>query len=237
MKIQNIIVLLVLASSNLFAQQKNFIDQPYLETTATKETFVIPDRIYLSIQISERDTKGKISVEELEQQMNTKLKEIGIDTSKKLFLSDISSNFKKHLLRSKDVLKNKNYTLLVHDAVCAAKAMVALEEMNISNVRIDRIAYSKIESLKLELKQKAMLKAKSQAELLVTSLGQQIKRAIYISDQNPVNYNQHDLFNNNQHLEEVVVTGLGSSSKRKFVDINFKKIKVSSTVAVKFAIE
>ena len=51
---------------NIFSQEKNFIDLPYLETSAKCDTLVTPDRIFLKIVISEKDTKGKISVEELE---------------------------------------------------------------------------------------------------------------------------------------------------------------------------
>ena len=36
-----------------YAQSKNFIDQPYLETTAKVDSLVKPDRIYLSILIQE----------------------------------------------------------------------------------------------------------------------------------------------------------------------------------------
>ena len=40
------------------AQEKNFIDQPYIETLTNVDTLVSPDRIYLKIILSERDTKG-----------------------------------------------------------------------------------------------------------------------------------------------------------------------------------
>ncbi|MFT7250898.1 MAG: lysozyme, partial [Flavobacterium sp.] len=45
-----------------FAQTKNFIDLPYIETSAKVDTLVVPDKIYLNIMITEKDTKGKISV-------------------------------------------------------------------------------------------------------------------------------------------------------------------------------
>lgn len=41
------------------SQNKNFIDQPYVETTSKADTLIIPDRIYLNIVISEKDTRGK----------------------------------------------------------------------------------------------------------------------------------------------------------------------------------
>ena len=82
MKNIGLTLILVLLTLQSYSQTKNFIDQPYLETTSVVDTLVVPDRIYLSILITEADTKGKISVEELENRMNTKLITLGIDTKK-----------------------------------------------------------------------------------------------------------------------------------------------------------
>ena len=89
---------LITISLQGFSQQKNFIDQPYVETNATVDTLINPDRIFLNILITEKDTKGKTSVEELENKMAEKLKTLGIDLDKQLYLSDLSSNFKKYFL-------------------------------------------------------------------------------------------------------------------------------------------
>ena len=89
-----ITLFLIISSLTSYGQSKNFIDQPYLETTARVDTLVIPDRIYLSILITEADTKGKTSVEKLENKMADKLKTLGIDIEKQLTLTDLGSNFK-----------------------------------------------------------------------------------------------------------------------------------------------
>jgi lysozyme len=57
-----IVISLILLSAKSFAQTKNFIDLPYIETSAKVDTLVVPDKIYLNIMITEKDTKGKISV-------------------------------------------------------------------------------------------------------------------------------------------------------------------------------
>jgi hypothetical protein len=81
--------------SNVFSQTKNFIDQPYIETQSKVDTLVSPDKIYLNILISEKDSKGKISVEKLEHQKANKLVSLGVNLKKQLQLSDVASNFKK----------------------------------------------------------------------------------------------------------------------------------------------
>lgn len=218
-----------------YSQEKNFIDQAYLETNAIVDTLVVPDRIYLSILITEKDTRGRTSVEELENRMNTKLIALGIDTKKQLTLSDVTSNFKSYFLKGKDVLKNKAYTLLVYDAKTAGKVIVGLESIEISNVHLNKMEYSKIEELKIELKQKAVLKAKMQAESMLKPLNQKIGKALFISD---LNSNITNLLQGK--AAGIQIRGYNSNYKaREYqpVDIEFEKIKIESAITIKFGIE
>ena len=223
-----ILTLTILISNTIWSQTKNFIDQPYIETKAKVDTLVTPDRIYLSILINEQDSKGKISVEEQENKMANKLKSMGIDLDKQLTLSDLGSNFKKYFLKNQDIQKNKSYSLLVYDAKVAGDVIHSLEKIGISNVDLERTEYSKMNGLLLELKSKAISKAKLQAEYLVKPLDQKVGSALYISDK----YNQ--VYRSKQ-LDDVVVTGYGGKNKEyNSIDIEFKKLEVSSEVNVKF---
>ena len=234
MKKINLTAALFLFTVLSIAQTKNFIDQAYLETTASVDTLVVPDLIYLSILITEKDTKGKTSVEELENKMNTKLKSLGIDTKKQLSLSDVATNFKQYFLKRTDVLKNKAYTLLVYDAVTAGKVIVALEQIDIANVLLTKTEYSMMEELKILLYQKAVSKAKIQAEAMLKPLDQQLGKAIYISDMNA--------YRSNQYMGKaagIQIRGMAESDAVRFdpIDIEFDKIMIESMIKVNFAIE
>ena len=234
MKTVYLVLGLFLATNVTYAQTKNFIDQPYLETTAIVDTLIKPDIIYLDILIREKDEKNKISVEELEERMAEKLNSIGINLQTQLSLSDLSSNFKKYFLKQKDIVKTKAYSLKVFDASTAGQVIVALEEIGISNVSLDKTEYSKIEELNLELKSKAVFKAKRQAEYLLAPLNQKITKALFVTDK----YYQRNNYNGD--LEEIVFIGYGSS-KRKLeaspIEIEFKPIKVEAEVTIRFGIE
>lgn len=215
-----------------FSQSKNFIDQPYIETRAKVDTLVSPDRIYLSFLIAESDTKGKISVEELENKMAETLKSLGINLEKQLMLNDIASNFKKYLLKQQDVLKTKAYTLIVYDGLTAGKVIVALEKINIANVNLEKTEYSKIEELQLKLKSQAIIKAKKQAETMLTAINQKAGKAIYIADEN--------LFYSGDAMGRDMGIQMAYASKVKEyepIEIEFEKIKVESTIRVNFLIE
>lgn len=227
---RSLVILLLITGFKNYGQNKNFIDQPYLETTARVDTLVIPDRIYLSIRITEADTKGKISVEKLENKMADKLKSLGIDTEKQLTLSDLASNFKKYFLRKADVQKDKEYSLLVYDAVMAGKVILGLESIGISNVNLTKTEYSKLENLKIILRQDAVKAAKRQAEAMVLPLDQKLGSALYVSDLNTGIQNRYQ-----GRIAEVQMFKEGDTDQP--IEIEFEKIKVESTVNVKFSIQ
>jgi len=236
MNMKSILTLALISQSFIgWTQTKNFIDQPFVETAAQVDTLITPDRIYLNILILEKDTKGKISVEELESKMESALKNLGIDTKKNLTLNDVASNFKKYFLKSQDVLKSKSYTLMVADAKIAGSVIIELEVLEISNVLLDRTEYSEIEHLKLILKSMAIRKAKKQAEYMVAPLNQKAGVAIHISDHSDNSVGRAL----SGRVPGIQIRGYSSVKRKEFkpADIEFEKIKVESSVFVKFKLE
>ena len=169
---------------NLFSAQKNFLDQPYIEVSASVDTLVVPDRIYVSITLNEADSKNKKSVEEQEKQLETILKQLKINTDKDLSVLDYSSNFKKYFLKGQNILKTKKYSLLVRDAYTLGNVIISLEEAGISNTEVEKVEYSKSKELLLELKSEAVKRSRITADKLVKPLNQKAGKALYISDMN-----------------------------------------------------
>lgn len=230
-----ILVFGLLFSVLVYGQNIDLISVPHIQTKATFTTEVTPDKITLSILLSESDSKGKISVEELEKKMEEVLKTNGIDIGKQLTLRDVSSNFQNYFLKKSDVQKAKYYNLEVYNAGVVGKLLRELAENQISNVRLVKAEYSKIEELKIELKGKAVAKAKRQAEEMTKAVNQKVGAAIFISD-----------------LETSYVTYLGANAMYKSQgenenvyrdgvdfekEISFEKIKVDATVTVYFKLE
>lgn len=213
-----------------FSQSKNFLDIPYLETSARVDTLITPDKIFLNITIQEKDSKGRRSVEEQENKMAKSLEALGIDIEKQLVIKDLSSNFKKYFLRQKEVLKSKQYSLLVHSGKKAGEAMAALEKLGIANTYLEKTEYSKMEELELELKSQAVAKAKKKAEALTVPLGQKVGSAIHIQDTSTPYYPRY-----NQPRMEMKAMAMDAGQAQP-LDIDFEKIKVETSVNVKFKI-
>lgn len=215
------------------AQMKDFIDQPYIEVAGNADTSVTPNEIYIQIEISEKDTKNRTSVEELERNMFNALKAMGIDVEKNLTTSDISSNFKNYFLRGKEVLKSKQYMLKVKDAVTASKVFMKLEDLGISNSSIDHVDYSDMEKIRNLMRTRAIENAKTRALALTKPLNQEVGPAIYISDNE--SYIMHPMMQ--AKLAGIQIRGEANASDQELPQIDFEKIKISANINAKFILK
>ena len=222
---------------NLFSAQKNFLDQPYIEVSATADTLVVPDRIYVSITLNEADSKNKKSVEEQEKQLETILKKLKINTDKDLSVLGYSSDFKKYFLKGQNILKTKKYSLLVRDAYTLGNVIISLEEAGISNTEVEKVEYSKYKELLLELKSEAVKRSRITADKLVKPLNQKAGKALYISDTNYGGIEDYEYaIVRDLALQEIEYKKEGASEEflRK---LDFQKIKFSTTVYVKYQLD
>ena len=222
---------------NLFSAQKNFLDQPYIEVSASVDTLVVPDRIYVSITLNEADSKNKKSVEEQEKQLETILKKLKINTDKDLSVLGYSSDFKKYFLKGQNILKTKKYSLLVRDAYTLGNVIISLEEAGISNTEVEKVEYSKSKELLLELKSEAVKKSRITADKLVKPLNQKAGKALYISDTNYGGIGDYELTTNEIFSLQEMDYKKGSASEEFLRKLDFQKIKFSTTVYVKYQLD
>lgn len=212
--------------------ERNFIDQPYIEVNGRNEIEIVPDRIYLTIVLSEKDNKSKLSIAELEKVMFASLKKIGIDVSADLQLKDFSSSFKNQFILKTDIILSKEYQLVVHDGNTVGKVMAELEKAGISNVTFIKAEHSKIEQYRKEVKANAMKSAKENAEILATSIGQTIGKAIYIQEQ------YINIYAPRSEKRTAMLAGaMINDAEPAEEPIDFEKIKLEYSVLVRFILQ
>lgn len=223
------LVLCLLVTVWSYAQNLDYSKIPQLQTQATYTQEVYADKITLSITLSEANTNGKVSVETLEQRMKKVLLDNDIDLQKQLTLTNMASDFRDYFLKKTDVQKVKNYELEIYDALTAGKIFMGLESQEISNVRLLKTEYSKLEELKIELKGKAVEKAKRQAEEMLKGLDQELGSAIFISDMETKMYPMVNSMNRAAMLYAESQNDMSGG-----IDVNFDKIRVEALVTVYF---
>lgn len=213
------------------SQYKNFIDQPHIEVNGNADTLVTPNEIYIRIFISEKDTKDKISIEDMERNMVKALKSLGLNTEKDLTTIDMSSNFKHYLLKTKDVLKSKQYMLKVTNAVTATRVFIGLEAIGIANTSIDHVDHSEVESIKNIMRSRAIENAKSRATALTKPLNQLVGLAIHISD------NENFYANRMQQQDVGIAYSMSTNNTEELPQIDFEKIRIVSNINAKFILK
>ncbi len=231
MKIIFLTAILFFSFFSAKSQYKNFIDQPHIEVNGNADTLVTPNEIYIRILISEKDTKDKISIEDMERKIVNTLKSLGIDTEKDLTTNDISSNFKFYFLKSKDVLKTKQYILKVKDAVTASKVFIGLEDIAVSNTSIDRVDHSDLENIKNIMRSRAIENAKSRATALTKPLNQVVGAAIHITD------NENFYVNRMQQQDIGIAYSIANKNAEELPKIEFEKIRIVSNINAKFILK
>ncbi|MBL0327116.1 MAG: SIMPL domain-containing protein [Cytophagaceae bacterium] len=228
------LILSTIFLSDAFGQVKNFIDQPYIEVAGEADTLVTPNRIYLKIIISEKDSRDKISIEELEEKMLTSLKTLNINIEEDLTTRDELSNYKSYFLKNKDILKSKEYILIVKEAATASGVLLELENIGISNISIEKTEHSDFEKFMNYCRTKAIKNAYDKATAMTRPISQSIGNAIHIFD------NEAKFDNGFEGaLHGVVVSGYSNKNKKKYEQpkIEFEKIKISAFVSVKFVLK
>jgi uncharacterized protein YggE len=229
-------LLLILTSCEIIAQtgEKNFIDQNYIEVTGKSEMEIVPNQIYIKVLISEKDTKNKTTVPELEKLMLQKLQDIGIDLLNDISIKDIASNFKYYVLSKNEVLLSKQYQIIVKDGKTAGQVFIELEKIGVSNVSIEKLDNDKMDEYYKEVKKSAIKAARDKAEFLAIAINQNIGKAIFIQEQanRPVSYSQANL-----RISNVTMSSVDSNQSGSELEYEFEKIKIEFSVLCRFELK
>jgi uncharacterized protein YggE len=241
-KIKQLLTMAFLLTTILTFGQTNTTkteEQPYIEVTGTAEKEVIPDEIYIGIIIRERYiNKLKVTIEEQEDKLKSAVKSLGIDLTN-LYLSDANADYVKIRWQKKDVLTKKDYTLKVSNATTVGQVFQELEKLEITDAFISKVSHSKIDSLRKEVRIMAIKAAKDKADYLLTAIGDQTGKPLIITESPQTIYRSeiNALPTRNVNSIASTVGGVSSSLGDKDNEIQFQKIKLASSIYVKFSIK
>jgi uncharacterized protein YggE len=219
-----------LGLSTAMAQQVDL--RKKINVSGSAETEVTPDIIYISISLKEylkdNNSKKKVEITDLENQLFAAVQKAGI-AKENLTISNLSSwNYETEKKKNPDFLASKQYRLKVSDLNKFNEIIGAVDVKGIASTNIESYDYSKIESLKKELKIKALLSAKEKATYMVEALGDKLGGVIDIQDggDNPI-----------QPVYRNYMMKADMASAEAAPEIDFKKIKLNFTVNAVFEIK
>ena len=201
----------------------------FVEVSSSAYREVAPNLVYLSITINERESKGRITVEEQERDMVAVLKKLGIDTKTDLRVSDLSSS----QLKRSQAVKTKSYQLKMTDVALVGSVYIALNEIGITTINIENVTNTNRDSIEDELRVEAIHNARDNAKLMAEALDQTIGKAFYIYT--------HDAMVStvrNEMNDGVVATfAMKRFDAPEPVVTELRKIRISVQVRAKFVLE
>ncbi|MFA4867057.1 MAG: SIMPL domain-containing protein [Pedobacter sp.] len=208
-----------------------------INVSGTAETEITPDILYINISLKEYlkdgNSKKKVNITDLENDLFDAVQKAGI-SKENLTINNLSS-YSTVISKKKDpeYLASKQYRLKVTDLNKWNNIIGSIDPKGILSTNIDSYDYSKIESLRKELKIKAILAAKDKATYLVEALGDKLGSAIDIQEIN------NDVFPQPMYRANVMMMKAESADMAgaPAAEIDFKKIKLSYTMNVVFQIK
>lgn len=213
--------------STTFAQSVDL--RRKITVTGNAETEVTPDIIYFSISLKEYlNGKNKTSISTLESQLQKAVTAAGIAKADFTINNLSSYNYVPEKKKNADFLASKQYRLKLKDLNKINQILDAVDDKGIQSTGIDGYNYSGIETLKSELKLKALKAAQAKATFLLSGIGEKLGGAIDIQEIN------------NEPMQQPVFRSMmmktSSADAATEPDINFKKIKLNYQVQAVFEI-
>ena len=203
----------------------------YIQVNGRAEKEVVPDEFYLSVVIAERDSEGKISVEQQRKAMSAALNRLGVDVEKQLKVANLSSEF----FKKNTSVATAKYQLQLGSAAEVSKVWQTLDDLGISNVEIRKVSHSQLDQLKKQVRIEAMQDARSSAQMLAEAVGQTIGKCFYVYDSNndvvPAYYNNSVMMRSMKTMDMAEAAGAEEES------LDFKTIKLQYSVQAKFVLE
>ncbi len=234
---KKLIALLFIFCFSISLKSQNTLEnnKPFIEVTGIGETEVVPDEIYITITLMERpENREKLSIEKQEESLKQAVKELGIELTN-LTLSEAYADFRKIKTLKKDVIISKSYVLKINTAALLGRVYAKLDKINAYDAYISKVTHSKIIQLTKENRIKALKAAKEKIDYLLTSVGQQPGAALQISE---TGNDVFQPFQNNYRMAAKSVSNMGGTYLDDSADseIEFKKIKITSSFLVKYEI-
>jgi uncharacterized protein YggE len=231
-------VILVTATS--FAQNQI---NPYPKTitvTGSAEMEIIPDEIYVQVDLKEYEKKGqgKINIENIKRNFLDNVKAIGIPDSL-VSIAAYDGFGGNPWLRKKnkknELLASISYQIKIKTSKQLDDLVDKLDDEATTNFYIQRTSHSKLTELRKQLKIQAIKAAKEKAQYLTEAINEKAGEAVTINE--PTEYYQpyYNTMRSNVMMKEQAMAGDMAAANGNPVD--FRKMKLRYDVTVVFAVK
>jgi uncharacterized protein YggE len=221
-----------------FAQEN--IKQKTVNVNGSAEMEVVPDEIYVQVELREYDKKGgsKIDIDNIKNDFIKAALSIGIPET------DISVQgyqgwdgnywwYKKNKKKNPDMKASITYQVKLATTKKMDELVQKLDDEATQNFFISRVSHSKLQEYKRQLKIQAVKAAKDKANYLAEAIGEKVGDALTINDPQEMQVYPQPVYANRMMKQEA----MGDVGAPSTPNIDFKKIKLQFDVNVIFGLK
>jgi uncharacterized protein YggE len=212
----------------------NTIKQRTINVTGSAELQITPDEIYVDIELREYNRKNgdKIDIESIRNQFLTTIKSMNIADTDIVVqgYSGWDGNYwwyQKNKKKNPDMKAGITYEVKVKTVDEMDKLVDKLDDEATQNFYISRTSHSNMDSIKRDLKIRAIKAAKYKAGYLAEALGDNVGNALIINDPNESSDYPRPMYSNMMMKAQANDAGPA-------MNVDFKKMKIEMTVNVTF---
>ena len=218
------------------------IKQKTINVSGSAEMEVVPDEIYVQVEIREYDRKGGAGKTDIETLKNDFLKSA---LSLGIAESDISVQsysgwdgdywwYRKNKKRNPDMKASITYLVKLASTKKMDELVQKLDDEATQNFSIAKVSHSKIEEFKKQLKILAIKAAREKANYLAEAINEKAGEALTINEPMEANFFPQPMYANKMMANAEMGDAAGGSEAP---NIDFKKMKLRFEVNVIFAIK
>jgi uncharacterized protein len=235
------IALFALLSIGAFAQDNKL--PRTINVNGSAELEVVPDEIYVQVELREYDKKGvgKINIEKIRENFLKEAKSIGLseaDLSVQGY-SGWDGNYwlyKKNKKQNPDMKAGITYWVKVSSTAKMDELVNKMDDEATQNFFIAKVSHSKLKEFRKQLKIEAIKAAKEKAIYLSAAIGENVGEAITINEPNEVGYYPPPMYRTRVANQSMAVEG-NVAGDGAAMNVDFKKIKLQFDVNVVFALK
>lgn len=236
------ILIFCFMNMQVFGQQET-IKQKTINVSGVAEMEIVPDEIYVNVQLREYDRKGggKVDLESIKSEFLKSALSIGLKES------DISvqnyqtydQNYwwtRKNKKKNPDMKAGITYEIKMATTRKMDELVQKLDDEATENFYISRVDHSKLQEFKKQLKIQAVQVARDKANYLAEAINEKAGEAITINEPNEMSIYPQPMFANVRAMGMQSMDA-GGGQPETAPNIDFKKLKLKFEVTAVFALK
>lgn len=225
----------------LFAHTQQAPANPRLvNVTASAEMEVVPDEVWVQVQLQEYDKKGagKVGLEKISNDFLAKMKALGL-TEKEVSLQSASGYdnnywqwYRRNKQKNPDMKATVSYLLKLNSVKQMEQVVADLDDEATQNFYIQKLSHSKMDDYRNQLKVQALKNARSRAQVLAEAVGARVGAVYQINEPAENSYEPPRIY-----AQAMMKRADMEMADVPAMNVDFKKIKLKFEAPVSFLLD